>query len=90
MDITDALMTASHFHALEKPQRNSDGDTMREAATAIHKLRAERDAALSRAQRMEEALKEYGEHKSHCNEHPFICSCGLTAALTPKAGEGAK
>ena len=43
MDITDSLMTAAHFHDLEKPQRNSDGDTMREAATAIHRLRAERD-----------------------------------------------
>ncbi len=43
MDITDALMTAAHFHDLEKPQRNSDGDTMREAATEIHKLRAERE-----------------------------------------------
>jgi hypothetical protein len=44
MDITDALMTAAHFHDLDKPQRNSDGDTMREAATEIHKLRAEREA----------------------------------------------
>ena len=44
MDITDALMTAAHFHDMEKPQRNSDGETMREAATEIHRLRAERDS----------------------------------------------
>lgn len=44
-ELVEALRIAATFHDLDEPKRNSDGDTMREAADELTRLRAIEKAA---------------------------------------------
>lgn len=57
---------------------------------------ADYEALLREVEGLKAALREYGEHKAACVNHPsiadgpwgsrLVCSCGFDAALSPASG----
>lgn len=89
-----AQLRVSHeWKSLYEGMGSRFGNEMAEWATKqqarANMVTAERDRALSELDATRKALEEYGQHRQGCHfavaGDGHECTCGLSAALTPKA-----